>query len=340
MTLQNVTVIIPAHNRPERLRRLLNYYRHTDIKILVPDSSDRIFPYAAEYPKVTYLHRPRLHFLLKIKEILPFINTPYVVYCADDDFIVPTGIAQMVAFLETHPDYNTAQGHYLTFTPRKGKVHFYPRYIRYFDKRITDETPRERLLQEKNMYASLLYSVIRTDVFQKMYASCFNTDGSLRFSNLFLAEEFFNHAALISGKYATLPYFYRARERISGSATDQTVQVSVIKTSPEYQKEYQGFLLAVGELLRDHETSKLEEAISFICNISNMPKDAPGISWKKRLMEFTKKYALLRWVNKLADQRYHQKGLKAVKGRPSYPCTFSTPEKEEIIKAILTNNVL
>ena len=40
MTLQNVTVIIPAHNRPKRLRRLLDYYSRTDIKILVPDSSD------------------------------------------------------------------------------------------------------------------------------------------------------------------------------------------------------------------------------------------------------------------------------------------------------------
>ena len=40
MTLQNVTVIIPAHNRPERLRRLLDYYSRTDIKVLVPDSSD------------------------------------------------------------------------------------------------------------------------------------------------------------------------------------------------------------------------------------------------------------------------------------------------------------
>ena len=29
MTLQNVTVIIPAHNRPERLRRLLDYYSRT-----------------------------------------------------------------------------------------------------------------------------------------------------------------------------------------------------------------------------------------------------------------------------------------------------------------------
>ena len=205
MTLQNVTVIIPAHNRPKRLRRLLDYYSRTDIKILVPDSSDHPFADAEKYPDITYLHRPKLHFLLKLKEVLPMISTPYVLYCADDDFAVPSGIAQMTAFLDEHPDYSTAQGHYLTFTPRKGKISFYPRYIRYFDKQVTGETPRERLLQEKNMYASLLYSVIRTRAFQRMYAACFNPDGSLRFRNLFLAEEFFNHAALIFGKYATVP---------------------------------------------------------------------------------------------------------------------------------------
>ncbi len=336
MTLQNVTVVIPAHNRPERLRRLLDYYSRTDIKILVPDSSDLPYTDAAKYPAVTYLHRPKLHFLLKIKEILPLISTPYVVYCADDDFIVPAAIAQVTAFLDAHPDYSVAQGHYLTFVPHKGKIAFYPRYIRYFDKRITDGTPRQRLLQEKNMYASLLYSVTRTSVFQNMYAACFNADGSLRFRNLFLAEEFFNHAALIFGKYATLPCFYSARERIPGSATEQTVPVSVIKTAPEYEKEYQGFLLALAELLEPEGADKQEEAISFIRSISDMPKDTANISGKRRLMEFTRKYALLRWINRLADWRYARKGLKAVKGMQSYPCTFSTPEKEEIVKAIST----
>lgn len=145
MTLQNVTVIIPAHNRPERLRRLLDYYSRTDIKVLVPDSSDHPFADAEKYPDITYLHRPKLHFLLKLKEVLPMISTPYVLYCADDDFAVPSGIAQMTAFLDEHPDYSTAQGHYLTFTPHKGKISFYPRYIRYFDKQITGDTPRERL---------------------------------------------------------------------------------------------------------------------------------------------------------------------------------------------------
>lgn len=149
MTLQNVTVIIPAHNRPERLRRLLDYYSRTDIKVLVPDSSDHPFADAEKYPDITYLHRPKLHFLLKLKEVLPMISTPYVLYCADDDFAVPSGIAQMTAFLDEHPDYSTAQGHYLTFTPHKGKISFYPRYIRYFDKQVTGDTPRERLCKRR-----------------------------------------------------------------------------------------------------------------------------------------------------------------------------------------------
>lgn len=338
-TLQNVTVIIPAHNRPERLRRLLDYYSRTDIKILVPDSSDLPFADAGKYPGVTYLHRPKLHFLLKIKEVLPLIRTPYVLYCADDDFTVPSGIAQMTAFLDAHPDYSAAQGHYLTFTPRKEKVSFYPRYIRYFDKCITADTPRERLSQEKNMYASLLYSVVRAEVFQEMYKACFNPAGSLRFHNLFLAEEFFNHAVLIFGKYATLPYFYSARERIAGSATDTTTPVSVIKTSPEYRSEYRGFLSALTILLYTQEEDEQDDTFSFICHICNTPKDTARISGKRKIMEFTQKHPLLRWLNKLADRRYNQKGMKAVKGMQSYPCSFSTPEKEEIIRAITSTSL-
>lgn len=334
MTLQNVTVIIPAHNRPERLRRLLDYYSGTDIRILVPDSSHLPFADAGKYPDVTYLHRPGLHFLLKLKEVLPLISTPYVLYCADDDFTVPTAIARMAEFLDANPDYSTAQGHYLTFTPHKNGISFYPRYIRYFDKRISGSTSRERLLEEKNMYASLLYSVTRTEVFQRMYAACFHPDGSPRFFNLFLAEEFFNHAALIFGKYATLPYFYSARERILGSATETTVPVSVIKTSAAYKGEYLEFLLTLGELLQEHEGSTPEDAFDFICKIVDIPRDTAGINFKKKILECTQKLPPLRWLNKLAERRYVQKGLKAVKGMQSYPCTFSTPEKEEIIRAI------
>ncbi len=339
MTLENVTVIIPAHNRPDRLHRLLSYYSRTDIRILVPDSSDMPFADINQYPKVVYRHFPRQHFLVKIKEVLPLIQTPYVVYCADDDFIIPEAIAQMTAFLDAHPDYCTAQGHYLTFTPLKKKIVFYPRYIRYFDKQVTATNPRGRLLQEKNMYASLLYAVIRSDIFKKMYEACFNADNSLRFNNLFLAEEYFNHAALIFGKYATLPCFYSAREFIEGSATSTTVPAYIVKTAPEYKDEYEGFLETLGKLLRDNEKEEDGGEVEFIRSISTMPKETVDITRKRKIKEFFRRHKFLFWLNRLADKRYNQKGLKIVKGMSSYPCSFSTPEKEEIIRMISKKNL-
>lgn len=332
--LKDVTVIIPAHNRPERLKRLLDYYRHTDINILVSDSSNEAFAHAEAYPGVVYRHYPGMHFLLKIQAILPLIATPYVLYCADDDFAVPEGIERMADFLDKHPDYSTAQGHYLTFTAGKREVSFYPRYIRNFDKRITGDTPAERLLQEKDMYASLLYGVVRTEVFRKMYTACFDKNGALLFRNLFLAEEYFNHAVLIFGKYATLPYFYSARERIAGSATDTTVPVKTIKTSPKYQSEYHGFLTALATLLCEAGGCSAEEAFAFMRRISDMPKEGAVIAGKRKLLDFARRSVLLRWLDKLGDWRFRQKGLKRVAGMPSYPCEFSTPEKDAIVAAV------
>jgi len=375
MTLEHVTVIIPAHNRPDRLRRLLAYYSRTNIRILVPDSSDLPFADLAEYPNIVYRHQPKQHFLLKIKEILPLINTPYVLYCADDDFTIPEAIAHMTDFLDNHPDYCSAQGHYLTFTPQKKKVVFYPRYIRYFDKQVTADTPRERLLQEKDMYASLLYAVIRADAFKKMYEKCFDDKGKLRFQNLFLAEEYFNHAALILGKYITLPYFYSAREFIEGSATSTTTPVYIVKSAPEYKEEYEGFLYSLAELLKEQEdqsfsgsqiqppqqatespssaplaqypkelqqsgplytnpTFSTDDEIAFIRSISTMPKETLTITRKRKIKEFFRRNKYLFWLNRLADKRYNQKGLNIVKGMPSYPCSFNTPEKEEILRMI------
>ena len=51
-TLKKATVIIPAHNRPKHLRRLLDYYSQTDLEIIIPDSSDQIFPLIKDYPKL------------------------------------------------------------------------------------------------------------------------------------------------------------------------------------------------------------------------------------------------------------------------------------------------
>ncbi|SFL48879.1 hypothetical protein [Proteiniphilum acetatigenes] len=55
------------------------------------------------------------------------------------------------------------------------------------------------------------------------------------------------------------------------------------------------------------------------------------ISKKRQLTLLTEKHKLLKPINKLLIARDKQKGLKAVKILESYPCSFSTKEKEEII---------
>ncbi len=329
--LENVTIIIPAHNRPERLARLLEYYSTTAAQILIPDSSTLRYEGRVESENVIYRHYPGMHFFLKLREVMPLIDRDYVVWVADDDFTVPEGIQACTEFLDQNPGFSCAQGHYLTFTPGPGgKIRFTPRYIRNHDNRITASDPIERLRAQKGMYASMLYGVTRADIFRRIYSYVFNPDGSMRFTNLFLAEEFFNHAMLICGRYATLPVFFSARERIAGSATETTIPSSVIKNAPEYRPEYDGFIQALSLLLTDSTTLSADEAEAHMRSISQAPVDKPSVLLKRRINRVLASNSLLRWASRLSEWRYHTKGLRAVRNLPSYPCFTPTPARSRI----------
>lgn len=333
--INNTTVIIPAHNRPQRLQRLLDYYAGTGIRIIVPDSSTEKFTGRYDPDTTTYLHRPGLHFLLKIREILPMISTPYVLYCADDDFAVPDAISEITDFLDHNPDYSIAQGHYLTFIPDSGKITFLPRYIRNFDSRVTSDNPAIRLEERRHgIYAPLLYGVARTEAFRTIYSYCFDQEDKLRFENLFLAEEFFNNAMLIMGKYATLPCFFSARERIPGSATSFTTPISVIKSSSEQRCQYDGYLTALASLLADRNDISFADALALITRLEDTPADTAPVTFKRRVISFLGRHRILAPLERLSVWRYNRKGLKAVRGMRSYPCTFSTPERSAIEKAV------
>ena len=90
-----------------------------------------------------------------------------------------------------------------------------------------------------------------------------NAGGELRFRNLFLAEEFFNLAVLILGRYATVPCFFSAREQIKGSATETTVPLEVIKTDLAYRDDFEGFIKSLAMLLADHDGMPLEQVHPF-----------------------------------------------------------------------------
>ncbi len=333
MELESVTIVIPAHNRPNHLRRLLHYYEKVNVKILVTDSSKISFPYLDEFPWLNYYHFPNEQFLRKIKNILEYINTKYVVYCADDDFIVPQGIEKVIHFLERHPDYNSGQGHSVCFENIKKKIIFTPAYIRNFEKDINQEYPSERLIEFRNLYASLLYSVIRTSTFREMYLRCFDGD-KLIFKNLFLAEAYFNFYSLIEGKNITLPVFYGAREMITGSARYTTIPLNVLQSSKEYEEEFNGFKNLVINQLISKQKIELDFARTLIEGLLANPKRDHIHPLKRFAINLLNNVFPSEAMNRIISSRYRRKGLKITKGMKSYPCTFSTPEKELIIHHI------
>lgn len=330
MNLSQVTVVIPAHNRPERLRRLLYYYSETNINVIVSDSSKCVFPFLAEFPNIVYEHYANETFIIKINKILDRIITPYVFFCADDDFIVPEAISEIVDFMDENRDYCSAQGHYLTFKETKRGLQFSPRYIRFFDKDINGDNPVDRLMQYKNAYASNLYSIIRTDVFKRMYLACMENDLPI-FQNLYLAEWYFIIYSLMHGKHKTLPYFYSAREEIEASAATTTIPFEVVKASDAYKKEYNGFLAILSKELSSIMHIPHEEATKYVLQMIEMPKRSFSIRVKAHIIKCLGRAKVL---DVLFEKRYIQKGLKIVKNMHSYPCSFTTPEKERIISCI------
>ena len=103
----DLTLLIPTHERPAYLKRILDYYRELPLQILVGDSS------AAAYDEplpgnVTYIHYPDAEFYEKMNLFVRRAATPYAVLCADDDFIAPGGMQAALAFLKDNPDYASA----------------------------------------------------------------------------------------------------------------------------------------------------------------------------------------------------------------------------------------
>lgn len=114
-----LTYVIPTYNRPEFLHRLLNYYANVgcSARILIADSSE---PAAKANNEATVaefqstlnveLHYFELGVIPKCRQILEQVETPFAVFSADDDFLVPSAADKCSLFLSQHPDYGTCAG--------------------------------------------------------------------------------------------------------------------------------------------------------------------------------------------------------------------------------------
>lgn len=254
----HLSIVIPTHQRPQYLARVLKYYAQTDLPVYVADSSLHVSSAAAGMPNVAYHHLPGVPFLEKVRSIMPLITTPFMAFCADDDFIVPRAGKQCTEFLVANPDYSSAQGHYVMAMPTGSAVELSTGYPGNFQVRVDSDDARERLLQIFSPYVQNFYAVHRTDTWRAFYA--LETEKIPHYCVLELLGAML---AAVMGKHKVLPLFYSVRDRYLDEDRKNPLRrenIDIVSSRAEYAGEYEVFMSSLAGGLRQRQGLSEEDA--------------------------------------------------------------------------------
>jgi|GEM_PF-1944575 len=260
----NFTVIIPEHNRPNHLKRLLEYYLSQNVHVIVADSSIKKFCFLEEYiDRISYHHFPQSFLAEKINYILPYIDTPYVVMCANDDFVIPNAVNIITEFLDNHLDYNSGQGIYIDFDTTDKSTKLSLRYPNMLTEQIDEDNGCDRVLHLMKSYFQYYYAVHRTSIFKEIYSSLMK-DEKTQICNLCLLESYVSSYPAIDGKHKIIQRLYAARENIIDSAATYTDPIPQIITKKKYQGEYSAYIDLLTKLLVSKDNILPEKAKQII----------------------------------------------------------------------------
>lgn len=187
-TLKDITTYIPTINRPQYLDRCLNFlssYKE-ELNILVFDSSDSLnkklnidicdkysdlsISYISEMDIDKQFHNMGQIFYYVLQN---HIQTKYVTFCGDDDFIFVHNFIPHMNFLEENPDYIVCHGNIILFKESHGNL-TYLNTACSMD--LFQEDPIDRFLWYCLNASSIQYGVIKTADMLKAHRFCDEID--------------------------------------------------------------------------------------------------------------------------------------------------------------------
>lgn len=167
-----VTILIPTHNRPSYLVRCIYFLSRSAVvaNVIVADSSeDAVFERNSVLidqsciDKIRHLDCRGMVWSEKLKYFVSAVDTPFVVLCGDDDFVIPSAVDKCACFLNSNPDYSHAHGRILTFRERNS-VDNPVESVREYPQIANEVDVFHRLVAHFSNYTNNFYSVHRTDL--------------------------------------------------------------------------------------------------------------------------------------------------------------------------------
>jgi glycosyltransferase domain-containing protein len=142
--LSKITLLILSRNRQHCLKETLQFYRSTNLNILVLDNSPE--PLDLHYvPENCRYINLKLDFAQRCAKAVELIDTPYTIIGADDELYIPESLNVMQEFLDLNPNYVAVGGYAIAvwrYGPSIAANWAYQRTYKYHNE---GETPYERI---------------------------------------------------------------------------------------------------------------------------------------------------------------------------------------------------
>ena len=212
--MSDVTIMVPTRDRPRELRRLLHFLRGVGNRypVLILDGSrSELEALNAAMTKEFSFARHRTygiksHMGVRCADGLRQVDTPYVVFCADDDFVFPDALDECARFLGAHVDYSVALGRVFSLSYFKQSRFFRNGILLQDPLRFVGYMAHERFLQRALYYFAythlgstpLFYGLRRTGTALEAFSKATET---MKYSGVELLS---NTVALIRGKVSVL----------------------------------------------------------------------------------------------------------------------------------------
>ena len=123
-SLADLTLVIPAYNRPAYLERQIDFWSQTDIKLCILDGSRESAPQALidrMGPNVYYRHLP-IGFNERLVMSCDLVHTKYVALLGDDELYTSHGLRDCMSQLESDKRLIACVGRSMFFFHREGEI--------------------------------------------------------------------------------------------------------------------------------------------------------------------------------------------------------------------------
>lgn len=297
-----LTLVIPTYNRPAFLRRLFYFLEQVrdGSQIQIVDSStpehrsqnEAIVRAASSSLRVRYRHIDA-GMISKCRTIMEEdVTTPFSVFCADDDFLMPDAVLGSLEFLQRSPEYSCAQGVMVSLcTGKDNKCYALPCYS------LDNDSPFRRFRRLAGNWYSTFYSVYRTPLLTRAWQV---TDENSDFGRARIFPEILlSQLSVTQGKVKYLPGIYNLREEHTLNESAVTPEVADEEHCVELYNQFRDVMAAE---LAESSGATLDHAATVVDSCYGYLRDGGHkLSQKKRTVRFRVRRELTRNARRLMD---------------------------------------